>query len=90
MVVYYAMVGYSNGFVKIFQYDGQLVFAHKWHSSAVKKLKVRQMLDWATSSSEADEFIILYHDKKLISVDGNALWIFLRNEPKAGSLIFSV
>ncbi|KAJ1341660.1 hypothetical protein BSLG_003772 [Batrachochytrium salamandrivorans] len=70
-------IGYSSGFLRVFDKNGNSIISQQLHTSSVQSIKIRTIVSFETH--ETDEILICYSDKHAISIDGTSFWMAARS-----------
>jgi hypothetical protein len=63
-----------------------MIFSQKWHHTPVKRIKLRQVASHSSAMGETEELFIIYQDRKVVCIEGNSLWIAIRNLKNEGGI----
>ncbi|KAI8912196.1 Rab3 GTPase-activating protein regulatory subunit N-terminus-domain-containing protein [Powellomyces hirtus] len=75
------IVGFQSGCFKIYDENGTLLMSHLLNASPVISIKLRTVKSLTALTSnepDADEVLIVYGDKKAVSIDGPSLWMAVK------------
>ncbi|KAM3588989.1 hypothetical protein VKS41_001419 [Umbelopsis sp. WA50703] len=79
----FIMVGYNSGWLKVFSESGVLLTAQILEQASIIRIKMRTpppivKANFRNLVDEDEEITILYHNGKVVSIDGQSLWMVLR------------
>ncbi|KAI8928295.1 Rab3 GTPase-activating protein regulatory subunit N-terminus-domain-containing protein [Entophlyctis helioformis] len=69
-------VGYSNGYLRVFDMSGTVLIAQQLHTASVQTIKLRTVV--AFGLQETDEILVCYSDRRATSIDGTSFWMAAR------------
>lgn len=79
----FVMAGYSTGWIRVFSETGTMLTAQLLEPSPVVSLKLRTpppvfKVSPHAIQHEDEEITILFQNKRVVSIDGQSLWMVLR------------
>ncbi|KAJ3278296.1 Rab3 GTPase-activating protein non-catalytic subunit [Borealophlyctis nickersoniae] len=75
-IIISVVVGYSSGNFRVFNDAGVLLVSQLFNPAPVISLKLRPVP--SIEAGDAEELLIVYADKKAVSIDGASLWVAIR------------